>query len=124
MQFQVRTFDEQAEDQAVREYCQKYWPGYSDEIVQVFRDSRVKLKPFQGESRPMWLQAMRIGDVVLVGVPAEFFTVLGLEIKRRSPFRYTFVCGLSNDYIGYTPSRQGFENGGYQTWIGLHSFSE
>ncbi|MCA9159300.1 MAG: hypothetical protein KDA72_13290 [Planctomycetales bacterium] len=124
VQFQVRTFDEQAEDQAVREYCQKYAPGYADEIVQVFRDSRAKLKPFQGQTRPMWLQAMRIGDVVLVGVPAEFFTVLGLEIKRRSPFRYTFVCGLSNDYIGYTPSRQGFENGGYQAWMGLHSFSE
>ena len=124
VQFQVRTFDEQAEDQAVREYCQKYAPSHADSIVQVFRDSRAKLKPFQGESRPMWLQAMRIGDVMLVGVPAEFFTALGLEIKRRSPYRYTFVCGLSNDYIGYTPSRQGFENGGYQAWMGSHSFSE
>lgn len=124
VQFQVRTFDEQTEDQAVREYCQKYAPGYAEPIVQVFRDSRAKLKPFQGESRPMWLQAMRIGDVVLVGVPAEFFTVLGLEIKRRSPHRYTFVCGLSNDYVGYLPSQKGFENGGYQTWMGLHSFSE
>ncbi|MEO8270618.1 MAG: hypothetical protein ABI557_12925, partial [Aureliella sp.] len=124
VQFQVRSFDEQAEDQAVREYCQKYAPSHADEIVQVFRDSRAKLKPFQGESRPMWLQTMRIGDVVLVGVPAEFFTALGLEIKRRSPYRNTFICGLSNDYIGYTPSLQGFENGGYQAWMGLHSFSE
>ena len=124
VQFQVRTFDEQAEDQAVREYCEKYAPGNAAEIVQVFRDSRAKLKPFQGESRPMWLQTMRIGDMVLVGVPAEFFTALGLEVKRRSPYRYTFVCGLSNDYIGYTPSRQGFESGGYQAWMGSHSFSE
>jgi hypothetical protein len=60
----------------------------------------------------------------MVAVPAEFFTVLGLEIKRRSPHRYTFVCGLSNDYVGYLPSQQGFRNGGYQTWMGLHSFAE
>ena len=124
VQFEMRTFDEQAEDLAVVEYCQKYAPGHSDPIIQVFRDSRAKLKKFQGESRPMWLQVVRLGDVYLVGVPAEFFTVLGLEIKRRSPHRNTFVCGLSNDYVGYLPSRQGFKNGGYQTWMGLHSFSE
>ena len=33
-------------------------------------------------------------------------------------------CGLSNDYVGYLPSRQGFASGGYQTWMGLHSFAE
>ncbi|MFO0013954.1 MAG: hypothetical protein ACK553_14540 [Planctomycetota bacterium] len=122
--FAIRTFDETKEDIAVVEYCRKYASPQADGIIEVFRDSRRKLKPFQGEERRMWLQAMRIGDVYLVAVPAEFFTALGLEIKRRSPYRYTFVCGLSNDYVGYTPTREGFVLGGYQTWTGLHSFSE
>jgi len=122
--YKVRSFDEQAQDQAVVEYCQKYAPGHWEPIVKVFRDSRTVLAPMQAESRTAWIQAMRVGDVVLVGVPAEFFTVLGLEIKRRSPHRYTFVCGLSNGYVGYLPSQQGFANGGYQTWMGLHSYSE
>ena len=122
--FQMRTFDEQAEDFAVSEYCHKYAPQGADLIIRVFRDSRLKLKPAQGQIRSMWIQAMQIGDVYVVGVPAEFFTVLGLEIKRRSPFRNTFVFALSNDYVGYLPNRQGFKNGGYQTWAGLHSFSE
>lgn len=122
--FAMRTFDETKEDAAVVEYCRKYAPSNADGIIDVFRDSRRKLKPSQGEERRMWIQAMRIGDVYLVAVPAEFFTALGLEIKRRSPHRYTFVCGLSNDYVGYTPTREGFELGGYQTWAGLHSFSE
>lgn len=124
LEFSMRTFDEQAQDATVSEYCRKYVPAHADAIIQVFRESRRKLKPFQGESRKMWLQAMRVGDVYLVGVPAEFFTVLGLEIKRRSPHRHTFVCGLSNDYVGYLPDRQGFTNGGYQTWMGLHCFAE
>jgi hypothetical protein len=62
--------------------------------------------------------------VAIVGVPGEFFTALGEEIKRRSPFRYTYVFELANDYIGYIPDRPGFERGGYQVWTGLHSFLE
>lgn len=122
--FKMRTFDEAKEDAAVVEYCQKYAPSHADYIADVFRKSREKLKDQQGQDRPMWIQAIQIGDVYLVGVPAEFFTTHGVEIKRRSPFRNTFVCGLTNDYVGYLPDRQGFANGGYQTWTGLHSFSE
>ena len=50
--------------------------------------------------------------------------MLGQEIKRRSPFRYTCVFELANDYIGYIPDQVGFDRGGYQTWTGLHSFLE
>ncbi len=121
--FQIRSFDEQTEDVAVSEYCHKYAPPGAELIINVFRESRKTLKPAQGETRKMWIQAMQLGDVYVVGVPAEFFTVLGLEIKRRSPFRNTFVFALSNDYVGYLPNRQGFKNGGYQTWMGLHSFA-
>ncbi len=122
--FQMRKFDEQKEDQAVTEYCQKYAPGGAEYIIDVFRKSRAKLKDQQGQTRTTWIHAIQIGDVYFVGVPAEFFTTHGIEIKRRSPFRNTFVCGLTNDYVGYLPDRPGFEAGGYQTWTGLHSFSE
>ncbi|RKY59326.1 MAG: hypothetical protein DRP94_03890, partial [Candidatus Latescibacterota bacterium] len=50
------------------------------------------------------------------------FTKLGLLIKRRSPFRYTYIVGLANDYIGYIPDREAFGLGGYQVWTGFHSF--
>jgi hypothetical protein len=59
-----------------------------------------------------------------VGVPAEFFTVLGQDIKRRSPFRDTYVFELANDYIGYVGDRKAYELGGYQVWTGFHSFTE
>ena len=82
------------------------------------------MSPRQGQPRKTWVQAIRIGDVAIVGVPGEFFTVLGEEIKRRSPFRYTYVFELANDYIGYIPDRAGFDRGGYQVWTGLHSYLE
>jgi len=67
---------------------------------------------------------MRIGDVAIVGVPAEFFTKLGVDIKRRSPFANTLVAELTNDWIGYLPDREAHQLGGYQVWTGLHSYAE
>ena len=85
---------------------------------------RKELASHQGEVRKTWLQAMLIGDVAFVAVPGEFFTSLGVEIKRRSPFRYTYIVELANDYIGYIPDKEGYRSGGYQVWTGYHSFIE
>ena len=123
LRWRVRQFDEVAEDRQVVEYCTRRMgdPTYT---IKVFREMRAKLKPQQGEERTSWVQALRIGDVAIAAVPGEFFTALGLEIKRRSPFSRTFVVGVANDYIGYIPDRAGFEQGGYQVWTGFHSLCE
>lgn len=122
--YRVRRFDDAREEEAVSAYCRKRAGGGAEGIIEVFRKQRALLAPHQGEERRTWLQVLRIGDVAVAGVPAEFFTVLGQEIKRRSPFRYTYVAELANDWIGYLPDRAGFELGGYQTWTGLHSYAE
>jgi neutral ceramidase len=122
--FKVRTFDEGKEDAAVSAYCKKRAPKQADDYIKVFRDQRAVLAPQQGQERTTWVQAVLIGDIAIVGVPAEFFTVLGQDIKRRSPYRYTYVAELANDWIGYLPDRKAFDLGGYQTWTGLHSFAE
>ncbi len=124
LKFRVRTFDEATEDAAVERYCRKYAPGYALPILKVFRDMRARLAPQRGEERETWVQAMRIGDVALVGVPAEYFTQLGLDIKNRSPFRHTYVAELANDWIGYLPNLEGHKLGGYQVWTGFHSYAE
>jgi len=122
--YRVRRFDESAEEEAVATYCRKRSAERADGFMKVFRDQRDVLRSHQGEERKTWLQAIRIGDVAIVGVPAEYFTKLGVDIKRRSPFRYTVVAELANDWIGYLPDRKAFDFGGYQTWTGLHSFAE
>lgn len=122
--FKVRTFDERTEDDKVLGYCRKRAPDHADAIAAVFRQMRQELKPEQGRTRDTFLHVMLIGDVALVGVPAEYFTKLGMDIKQRSPFPDTYVAELAGDWIGYLPDREGHELGGYQTWMGLHSYSE
>jgi len=122
--FKVRTFDEAEEDRKVVDYCRKWLPQHADAYIRVFREMRRQLKPLQAEQRETWLQAIAIGDVAVVGVPAEYFTGLGVELKKRSPFPHTVVAELANDWIGYLPDREAHLLGGYQTWMGLHSYAE
>ena len=59
------------------------------------------------------LQALQIGDVVLLAHPTELFSEFGLTIKSRSPFPHTFVIGYANDFLGYIPSQAEFARHGY-----------
>ncbi len=122
--FKVRNFDEAQEDAAVSRYCRQHVGAYGETVIQVFRDMRKVLAPQRGQERETWLQVMIIGDVALAGVPAEFFTKLGLDIKNRSPFRHTYVAELANDWIGYLPDLDAHKLGGYQVWTGYHSYAE
>ncbi|MHC4086615.1 MAG: hypothetical protein ACYSWZ_15380 [Planctomycetota bacterium] len=119
--YRVRNFDEDAEEKAVSYYCNKRLGGNPEDIIAVFRNMRKELAKHQGELRNTWLHVILIGDIAFVGVPGELFGQLGTEIKRRSPFRYTYVIGLANDYIGYIPDNQAYDLGGYQIWTGFHS---
>lgn len=121
IEYRIREFDEQREDEAVSNYCNKRVDN-PQPTIEVFRRMRQELSEHQGEVRKTWLQVILLGEIALVGVPGEFFTTLGIQIKRRSPFRYTYVIGLANDYIGYIPDTQAFDLGGYQVWTGFHSF--
>ena len=121
--FRVRKFDEAQEAAAVELYCRKYVPTVADSFIKVFGNMRQELASQQGQERETWLQVMRIGDVALVGVPAEYFTGLGVDIKNRSPFPDTYVAELANDWIGYLPDQEAHRLGGYQTWMGLHSYA-
>lgn len=62
------------------------------------------------------VQALRIGDAAIVGLPGEIFTQIGLDIKADSPFKATLISELSNDYVGYVATDQALKDGGYETW--------
>lgn len=76
------------------------------------------------ETLPAKLQAIRIGDLAVVGIPFETFVEIGLEIKKRSPFPQTMVIGLANGRFGYLPTPEQHKLGGYETWLGTNQVQE
>ncbi|HIE27497.1 TPA: hypothetical protein EYP66_09440 [Candidatus Poribacteria bacterium] len=67
------------------------------------------------------VQVIAINDLAIVALPGEMFVEIGLEIKRQSPFKYTFVVELANDYVGYVPTVKAFDEGGYETMFARSS---
>src|SRR5262249_45233441 len=70
------------------------------------------------------LQAIRVGELGIVSSPCETFVETGLEIKKKSPLKHTFVIELANGYNGYLPTPQQHQWGGYETWRARSSYLE
>lgn len=64
--------------------------------------------------RPVETQTLRFGDAVFCSAPGELFVEWGLEMKKWSPFPYTFIAELANDSVGYIPTFEAFRRGGYE----------
>jgi len=61
----------------------------------------------------LYVQAIRVDDIVIAGMNAETFFETGLEIKARSPLPNTFVLGVTNGTIGYLPREQDYPPDGW-----------
>jgi neutral ceramidase len=60
------------------------------------------------------IQAIRVGDLLLVSAPGELFVELGLAVKQGAGDMPLFLCGFGNDNIGYIPTRRAYPLGGYE----------
>lgn len=62
------------------------------------------------------VQIFQVGELAIAALPGEIFVEFGLDLKRRSPFAVTAAISMSNDHLGYLPTRAAFDLGGYETW--------
>ncbi len=63
------------------------------------------------------VQVIRLGDVRLAAIPAEYFTEFGLKIKAQSPVP-AWVVSLANGWLGYIPTPEALaRKGGHETTI-------
>ena len=83
----------------------------------------VKLADEFPEDSQLEMNGLRIGDAAFVTVPGELFTEIGRAIKSRSPFPFTYIVGLANEYCGYFPTYRAICEGGYTTRPGVSQFS-
>jgi len=66
----------------------------------------------------MEVQALRIGDALIVACEGELFVEYGHRIKDLSPAAVTFVAAYANGYEGYIPTPESWDEGGYEPSLG------
>jgi neutral ceramidase len=67
------------------------------------------------------VQALAIGDCIIVGVPGELFVEYGLRIKEVAYPMRALVATCANGRVGYIPTAAAFRRGGYETTFGPSS---
>lgn len=124
LKFRRPSEEEVAEARAVLEIKDKDTVSKLPSLAQNYARSTVSAAERSEESLVVKLQALRIGDLAVCGIPFEAFVEIGLELKRRSPFPKTMVVGLANGRHGYLPTPEQHQLGGYETWIGTNVVQE
>jgi hypothetical protein len=88
-------------------------PGYE-------RPSEIKVAPWQ-EGAPdtvhlTEVQALRVGETAILGLPGEPFTSLGTAIRSQSPIHQLLIAALANEFgaFGYIADREAYGLGGYE----------
>ncbi|MDD4144502.1 MAG: hypothetical protein PHN68_07695, partial [Prolixibacteraceae bacterium] len=82
--------------------------------IDLAKDRKIENESAGESTMDVEIQAMKVGDFVLVTFPAEVSVQVGLNIKEKSPYSNTFVAGYTNGYIHYTPTADQFGSGAYQ----------
>lgn len=88
--------------------------------------------PILGIDKDGWMHAVRIGDIALIGTPADYCGEISADLKARMKNRVgdLWVLSFNGDYVGYiSPDKYYYdkdEKGGYgyerglMSWIGPH----
>lgn len=72
-----------------------------------------RLREAEGHLIPVEQICVCIADTAWLSFPGELFTEIGMAIKGESPFEHTYIVGLTNGAVGYIPTRQAIQEGGY-----------
>ena len=65
---------------------------------------------------PMFLTVLSFGNIAFVGIPGEPFSQVGVDVRAASPYAMTCICCHTNGTVGYFPTEEAFDNGGYEPY--------
>ncbi len=107
--------------QLLREHPQPMWRKDEPDCCEwdwIYAVGRVDLAD-RAAKQPYYdyeIQAFKLGQTAIVAMPGEPFVEAQLKMKLNSPVRHTYIAHMSNGYVGYIPTKNAFNGGGYETW--------
>jgi neutral ceramidase len=73
------------------------------------------LRELHGDAVPLDILAIRLSaDAAVVTLPHEVFVEIGMDVRKRSPFKHTFILTIANEVDCYVPTKKAFAEGSYE----------
>jgi neutral ceramidase len=66
------------------------------------------------------IQVLKLGDIILLGLPGEVLAEVGREIRKRANIDKLILVTLCNDAIGYVCHSEAYGEGGYEPGSATH----
>ena len=60
------------------------------------------------------IRFLKIGGTLIWSAPIELFCEIEMAVRNQSPFTHTFYFGYTGGWLGYLPTKEAFEEGGYE----------
>lgn len=112
MQMKLKDIPEIDEIRRMARFAEKQWGVNMDEWLTIVLE---KYKQGIRQLRiDLEVQLFQVNDGMFSGIPMEPFSETALEMKERLQNELAFFGGYMNGYIGYLPTREEFEYGGYE----------
>jgi neutral ceramidase len=108
---QVEGFRQKLEDPNLNYGFKMMYQGdleWGERMLQMAREGRT------GLTRACEVQAIRIGDFGLVGLPGEVFVEYAFQIDAHAGYCETATMAYANGNIGYVPTAAAHAEGGYE----------
>jgi len=65
------------------------------------------------------MQLIKLGKTLVVSVPGELFNEIGVKIKKLSKKYDIIIAGYANDYIGYIPTTECYDEDSYESAVAM-----
>jgi len=96
------------------------WATTPDWATRLSYAGRVQALAAKTDNVKFPVQVLRIGEICIGTSPCETYSEIGLDFKKRSPFKKSFMVQLNHAMFGYLPPPYQLERGEYSTWPGTN----
>lgn len=95
--------------------------GWPEWVLNYFKKELEIVRKIGKKETKTIIQAWHMDNIGFLSFPGELFVEWGIEVKRKSPFEWTYPVELGGDYIGYLITKKAWETGGYEPLIARSS---
>ncbi|HCZ07015.1 MAG TPA: hypothetical protein DHV12_07800 [Thermotogae bacterium] len=94
----------------------------TDELEKFFLSEELKVSGSLPQEVDLPLHLIRLPNLTIFALPVEPFSEIGLRLRALVKNGNVMIVSMANGWYGYLPTKEAFQEGGYETRLGRWSY--